>query len=108
MPPRQRQPPHHSESHQLDRIESQLRAIMRKLNILQKDEKIIMADLSTITADVAANTDATQSAVTLLTNLKAELDAAGTDPVALKALSDSLEANTQALAAAVTANTPAA
>ena len=67
-----------------------------------------MALLDQLTADVAADTSAVNSAVTLLNNLSAAIKAAGTDPVALKALTDNLEANTSALSAAVVANTPAA
>jgi len=67
-----------------------------------------MTDLTTLTQEVQENQDAIASAVTLLNGLKAALDAAGTDPAALQALSDSLSANTDALAAAVAANTPAA
>jgi len=65
------------------------------------------AQLDQLTADVTANTSAVQSAIVLIQGLKAQLDAAGTDPVALKALSDSLEASTQSLANAVAQNTPA-
>lgn len=85
-----------------------LRRIERKLDLLLQKEKIIMADLATLEADVAAETAADQSAIVLLKGLKDALDAAGTDPAKLAALSQSIEANTAALAAAVTANTPAA
>jgi len=68
---------------------------------------IMSAQLDQLTADVTANTSAVQSAIVLIQGLKAQLDAAGTDPVALKALSDSLEASTQSLANAVAQNTPA-
>lgn len=71
-------------------------------------ENQIMSDLTQLTADVAADTSVDQSAIVLLQGLKAALDSAGTDPVALAALSTQLEANAVALAAAVTANTPAA
>lgn len=67
-----------------------------------------MTDLTELTAAVAKDTEVDQSAITLLNGLKAALDAAGTDPVALKALSDQLGSNSDALAAAVAANTPAA
>lgn len=77
------------------------------LHIAQTQTKI-MALLDTLTAEVARNTTVEQSAITLLQGLKAQLDAAGTDPVALKALSDQLGTNDDALAAAVAANTPAA
>lgn len=65
-------------------------------------------DLTELTAAVQKDTDVDTSAITLLTGLKAALDAAGTDPVALKALSDQLGTNSQALADAIVANTPAA
>lgn len=66
-----------------------------------------MADLSVLTTDVAAQTTVMQSAETLLTGLTAAVKAAGTDPVALKALTDTMESNTSGLAAAIAANTPA-
>ena len=65
----------------------------------------IMADLSSITSAVAAETTVVASAVTLLTSLHDQLVAAGTDPVALQALADQITSNTSALAAAVVANT---
>jgi hypothetical protein len=85
----------------LDRIEKRLIAI-------KGEEDTIMADLTQLTADVTANGNAVQSAITLLQGLKAALDAAGTDPTKLAALSTQLEASTTALANAVVANTPAA
>jgi len=66
------------------------------------------AELDTLKAEVARNTDVEKSAVALLQGLKAQLDAAGTDPVALKALSDQLGSNDADLAAAIVANTPVA
>lgn len=65
-----------------------------------------MALLDDLKAQVERNAAVDQSAISLLKGLKAQLDAAGTDPVALKALSDELGANTDSLAAAVVANTP--
>lgn len=67
-----------------------------------------MATLDQLTADVAADTSAVNSAIILINGLAAQIKAAGTDPVALKALTDQLEANTSSLATAVTANTTAA
>lgn len=78
------------------------------LLFLIKQNFKIMADLTELTAQVEKNTTVVESAIALITGLKAELDAAGTDPVALKALSDKLGSETDALAAAVAANTPAA
>lgn len=85
-----------------------MRRIQIKLEIVSNMENAIMADLTQLTADVTANKDTIDSAVTLLQGLKAALDAAGTDPAKLAELSSQLEANTNALAAAVVANTPAA
>lgn len=67
-----------------------------------------MTDLTKLQADVAAETALDQSAITLITGLAAAVKAAGTDPVALKAMTDQMEANAAALSAAVTANTSAA
>ena len=68
------------------------------------------AELDALKAAVARDTDVENSAITLLQDLKAALDAAiaANDPAALAALSASLGANSDALAAAVVANTPAA
>lgn len=65
-------------------------------------------ELDTLTTDVANGATVEQSAIVLLQGLKAALDAAGTDPAKLAALSASLESSNQALADAIVANTPAA
>lgn len=69
-----------------------------------------MAELDDLRAAVARETEVDESAIVLLNGLKAKLDAAiaAGDPAALKALSDSLGTESQKLADAVTANTPAA
>ena len=64
----------------------------------------IMSVLSDLQAAVAAEDTVIESAVTLLQGLGAALAAAGTDPVALKALSDDIAAKTKSLADAVAAN----
>jgi hypothetical protein len=70
---------------------------------------IIMAALDDLTAQVARNSDVEDSAIALLQGLKKALDAAiaSGNPAALTALSTQLGAKTDALAAAVVANTPA-
>jgi hypothetical protein len=80
----------------------------RALSALLRNQRIIMTDLTQLSTDVAADTDAASAASTLLANLTQAIKDAGTDPVALKALTDKLEANNAALSAAVAANTPAA
>ena len=85
-------------------IESQLNRI---IDALTKLETKLSNELADLTTQVAETNTVIGSAVVLIQGLKAALDAAGTDPVALKALSDSLNTSEQALAAAVVAGTPA-
>lgn len=82
--------------------------IVRLLNVLEKQQEIIMADLTKLTADVAAETTVDTAVQTLLTNLVAQIKAASGDQAALDALTTQMETNAAALSAAVTANTPAA
>ena len=64
--------------------------------------------IKALQAEVANNTTVEQSAITLIQGLGAAITAAGTDPAALASLVSTLQANDTALAAAITANTPAA
>lgn len=84
---------------QLDRIEKMLKEVLQK-------EKLVMADLSALTAEVQENSDVVASAVTLLGGLSQQIRDLATDPAALQELADTLDASTQALADAVAANTP--
>lgn len=77
-------------------------------NLISKGETNLSTDLTTLQNDVAAEETVEASVVTLLQNLTQAVKDAGTDPVALKAVTDKIEADTVVLAAAVTANTPAA
>jgi len=81
--------------------------ILRSIHNLKEQ---IMATLADLQAAVASESTVVTSAITLLQGLKAQLDAAiaTNNPAALQALSDNIAAQTTALAAAVTANTPAA
>lgn len=81
------------------------RKLDRVLNALFFNQEIIMADLTQLQTDVAANTSVTESALALINGFAAQLKAAGTDPAALAALQQQLESNNTALAAAVAANT---
>ena len=65
-------------------------------------------ELDDLTAAVAKDIEVDQSAITLLNGLKAKLDdaIASGNPQALKDLSASIGSSTDALAAAVVANTP--
>lgn len=91
-----------------DDLIARLTRIENGLAIALIREKNLMAQLDQLTADVQKQGDVVASAVTLLQGLKAALDAAGTDPTKLAALSAQIEAQTQSLADAVAANTPAA
>ena len=67
-----------------------------------------MALLDSLTAQVTANTNTINSAITLINGIADRITAAGTDPTQLAALVAELKADDDNLAAAVTANTPAA
>lgn len=73
---------------------------------LRKDMSTSAQALAALQAQVAQNTNIEASAVTLIEGLAAQIAAAGTDPVALAALTSSLNASATSLAAAITANTP--
>lgn len=63
-------------------------------------------ELDNLTAQVKSNNDLLDSATTLINGIADRISAAGTDPTKLKALTDELKAKDDALASAVTANTP--
>lgn len=77
---------------------------------LLKGQQEIMTTLKDIQDQVAQQRTIVESAVSLITGLKSALDAAlaSEDPAALKQLSDDLGSESNALAAAVAANTPGA
>lgn len=65
-------------------------------------------DLTALAAQVQANTNAKASAIIVLNRLAADFAACKNNPAEIQALSDQLKASSDALAAAVVANTPAA
>jgi hypothetical protein len=83
------------------RIESSLAALTMK-------QEQVMTDLTALTVEVARNTEVDQSAIALLNGLAAQIESLKTDPVALQNLADTMRGSSDALAAAVTANTPVA
>ena len=84
--------------------------LIRVLTTIEREIYEMANELDDLKAAVANNTSVIGSAITLLQGLKAKLDAAiaSGNPAALTALSAELGAQDTALAAAVTANTPAA
>jgi len=95
---------------QLDDSETnqKLDKIIQMLGIIQRKEDTMSAELDALTVQVAANTTVEQSAITLIQGLATQIAALKNDPAAITALSASLKNSADALAAAITANTPAA
>jgi hypothetical protein len=85
-----------------------LRSIDARLTNLETQGTKAMSALDDLTAQVAANTSAEQSAITLIQGLSAQLSAASTDPAKIQALASQLNTSAAALSAAILANTPAA
>lgn len=65
-------------------------------------------ELDALTAQVKSNSDALDSAVTLINGIADRIAAAGVDPAKLSALTAELKAKDDVLSAAVLANTPVA
>ena len=95
-------------------LESKLNIVLYLLNCILDSQSLVLrrqkktlAILDEVLDEVTETTNVMDSAVVLLDGLKAALDAAGTDPVKLQAIKDSLVTNKQELAEAITRNTPA-
>ncbi len=87
-------------------LNTKLDRVLSILSTIQKGEMKMAADLTALTAQVQANTDAEQSAILLLTQLSDMLKAVATDPTKVQALADQLKTSATALAAAIVATTP--
>lgn len=80
------------------------------LELLTQIKEIVMTTqegIDKLKADVAAQTTVIQSLVTLVNGLAQQIRDSADDPAELQALADGIEANTAAIAKAVTDNTPA-
>lgn len=86
---------------------TKLDQILECLNYLIERIDCMSAEMDRLSAQVAVNTNVERSAIVLIEGIAQQLRDAGGDPVALAALADSLQASSEALAAAVAANTPA-
>jgi hypothetical protein len=82
--------------------------IIRLLRDIQLKEEQMSVELDAVTVQVTANEDLEQSAIVLIQGIAAQLAAIKDDPAKIQALADSLKVSADALAAAITANTPAA
>ena len=85
-----------------------LDALRAQLTRIEEKVTAMAGELDTLTKEVTGITEVVPSAIALLTQLHDLLVAAGTDPVKLQALADTLRTQKEALAAAIVANTPAA
>jgi regulator of replication initiation timing len=90
------------------RQERKIDGIARQVGAILEEEILMSQELDNLTAQVKSNTDAEQSAVTLLTKLSDLIKASVNDPAALTKLAGDLKGSADQLAAAVVANTPAA
>lgn len=111
---------HHHYYHHVDfsQIESLLREVLQKLDLVLSNQEIIMAqiddELAAAEAAAKANSDADDAAEALLVTISkmvADLKANATDPATItriQALSAAISSRASQLSAAVVANTPAA
>jgi prefoldin subunit 5 len=82
----------------LDAIDRNIKSL--KKTITQGDSDI-MADLSRLTQEVAETTEVAQSAITFIAGLSEQIRELSTDPAALEALADELDATQANIAAAI-------
>lgn len=92
----------------LEKIERQNDLIIEQNARILKNQEKIMSAMTDLAAKVAAEDTVIASAVVLINGFGARLAAAGTDADALAALAADVNSQTNALASAVAANTPAA
>lgn len=90
----------------LDLILAQQDLIFSQLRIMTLKGEQMAADLTELQAQVERNTTVVASAIDLLVGLAQQIEDLKADPVALQALADKIRNSTDALAAAVVANTP--
>jgi len=83
-------------------------ALMGALQTIIQQGAKMSAELDRLTTEVSEATTVQQSAITLLNSLAQQIRDNANDPAKLNALADELDGSSNALAAAVEANTPAA
>jgi chromosome segregation ATPase len=91
----------------LESVEHKCDRLLASVNALLEVCEVMSAELDNLKTQVASNRDLTQSAVTLIQGLAAQIEAAKNDPAAIQALADDLRAQDTALGDALKANTPA-
>lgn len=86
-----------------------LSPVLNKLGDVQREVQNMAGELNALEIEVARNTEVDNSAIALINGLAAkiqELIDSGADPAKLQAFVDSMKSSSDALAAAVAANTP--
>jgi hypothetical protein len=89
-------------------VEGKLDRLLAGVNAVLKLEVAMSTELENLTAEVTRNGEVEASAIVLIKGIAQQLIDAKDDPVKIAALSASLKASADDLAAAVAANTPAA
>lgn len=92
----------------IPRIEERQKLILEYLNLVLHKETTMSAEIDRLTASVTNLTTVDASLVTLVGNLAQLLRDSASDPAAINALADKLDAEAATVAQAVTDNTPAA
>lgn len=86
-----------------DQSDGEVLHLLRR--ILTKEDQMA-TKLDDLIADATDESTVDDSVIALLTSIKAQLDAAGTDPAKLDQLKALIDSNKAKIAAAVVANTP--
>ena len=100
--------PNRELAHKLDQALNGIAQLL-SMQVTIKAKVVEMAgELDALEQEVGSISTVSDSVIALLDGIKAQLDAAGTDPARLSALTAALAAKRQALADAVVRDTPAA
>lgn len=88
--------------------DKKLDQILKLLQTVILKENQMAATLDQVLTDITDLNNVEDGVIALLTQIKAMLDAAGTDPVKIQAVADQIAAMKQKAADAIAANTPSA
>jgi hypothetical protein len=99
---------HHFSIGDMSAINHRLDAIVQKIDALATKEDAMSLEMDALQLAVTRNTTLDGSIIDLLAGIAAQLMATAGDKAAALALAADLNAKSDALAAAITANTPAA
>jgi hypothetical protein len=98
---------HHSPEARCE-VMRRLEAMDDKTDLILERQETIMATIEELEAAVTRNTDVDESVLTLLAGISQQLKDAQGNPAKIAEVIAKLDANTQKMADAVTANTPSA